>query len=113
MSTNYVQVDVFPRRRNGVLHAQYGPGTCITTLDIQGPNTLIKFRDMQRWVPASELTPCPSQAVSPDPKTSRNSGWISGGYTADHKRDLRVKGGLLSRSAVVDIESHDDTAPRM
>lgn len=113
MLKNQLPNEVFPRRRNGVLHTQYGPGTCVIALDIPGPNRLIKFKDLQRWVPADELTPSPSHAVSPDPKTSRSSGWIHGGYARNQDRDLRVKGGLLSRSAVEDIESHEDAVPRM
>lgn len=118
--------DGFPKRRNGVVHAAYGTGTCIIALPIEGPNRLIKFKDMQRWVPADELTPCPSKAESPDPATSRNSGWVSGGYAGGWirggyavNRDLRVKGGLLSRKAVQDIESNEtyepseDAAPKM
>lgn len=100
-------IDTFPKRRDGVWHAEFGGGVCVHTLyDTPGANRRIKFDDGERWVAASELTPMPSRAVSPDPATSRNSGWVSGRYSM--KRDLKVKGGLLCDGAVEDIESFED-----
>ena len=72
----------FPQRRNGVSHAEFGAG--VVTLGrhsiSDGSLVQVKFDDYTdaKLVHCDELTSLPSRSVSPDPATSRNSGWVGG-----------------------------------
>ena len=76
----------FPQRRNGVSHPVYGNGVVETVLTGSNMPTrqlwntvLVDFDGAGKiWVGPQELTSQPSRGVSPDPKTSRYSGWVGG-----------------------------------
>ena len=74
----------FPQRRNGVLHQVYGAG--VVTLGrnsvSDGSLVMVKFEDYPdpKLVRCDELTSLPSLGISPDPATSRNSGWVGGNH---------------------------------
>jgi len=72
----------FPQKRNGVLHPKFGPGVCTMYAHSVsgGEKIMVKFDSMEetQLVFCSELTSLPSHSVSPDPATSRNSGWVGG-----------------------------------
>lgn len=81
MTTQESDTRRFPQRRNGVHHQKYGPGVVIMGRDtLQDGTCFVKFDSQEDsvWVACDELTSMPSRGESPDPKTSRNSGWVGG-----------------------------------
>ena len=74
----------FPQKRNGVLHPVFGPGVCTMYAHSvsDGEKIMVKFdgETETKLVFCSELTSLPSHSVSPDPKFSRNSGWVGGNH---------------------------------
>ena len=71
----------FPQRRNGVHHSLFGDG--VVTIGPGGlpdGKVMVKFDEYadEKAVPATELTSLPSRGESPDPATSRFSGWVGG-----------------------------------
>ncbi len=70
----------FPQRRNGVTHNYYGDGVVVL-----GPHlcpdgmVLVEFTSgSTAYVYITDLQSNPKMSRSPDPKTSRNSGWVTG-----------------------------------
>ena len=72
----------FPQRRNGVSHPTHGFG--VVTQGRASANEKgeceVKFdtQDKPIWISMGELTSAPHRSESPDPKYSRNSGWVGG-----------------------------------
>ena len=70
----------FPQKRNGVGHAVHGFG--VVTMGehfvVQPSSVQVKFEkiDTPIIVKIEELWSSPAHGESPDPKTSRNSGWV-------------------------------------
>lgn len=71
----------FPQRRNGVKHPTYGVGT-VTLGPGASPEGMVqvKFESLPGplFVSVTNLTSNPATSISPDPATSRNSGWVYG-----------------------------------
>jgi hypothetical protein len=71
----------FPSKRNGCRHAEFGDGV-ITSYPYENTEKVrvIKVRfdkfNIDFCVPCDSLTSLPSRGISPDPATSRNSGWM-------------------------------------
>lgn len=69
----------FPQRRNGVHHPKFGYGVVeLAPHNVGGGTCLVKFVEAQNpiWVDPNELSSAPAYGVSPDPKLSRNSGYV-------------------------------------
>lgn len=72
----------FPQRRNGVRHPKHGLG--VVTQGRASANERgeceVKFdgEETPIWIFMGELTSAPERSESPDPKSSRNSGWVGG-----------------------------------
>jgi hypothetical protein len=71
----------FPQRRNGVHHPVFGAGVVtMGRMSPTGKSVQVKFVDHaeEKSVAIAQLTPLPSHSQSPDPQTSRYSGYIGG-----------------------------------
>lgn len=71
----------FPQTRNGVRHSIYGDGIVTYNRGFSSEQAvMVRFdgTDKDTEVFADELASLPSRGISPDPATSRNSGWIGG-----------------------------------
>ena len=80
----------FPEKRNGVSHPLYGVGvvTAGRYAVSDGDSVMVKF-DLYtdpKIVKCDDLESVPSRGVSPDPATSRNSGWVGGNSYRKRKR---------------------------
>lgn len=70
----------FPQTRNGVTCVGHGPG--VVTGSYDGQRVFVKFDKYDRpiLVPKDELQSLPSRGESPDPATSRFSGYMGNSY---------------------------------
>lgn len=71
----------FPQRRNGVRHAVHGLGVVTHGRGYFEEDCVeVRFDGQSKdlTIPVTELTSAPERGESPDPATSRRSGWVGG-----------------------------------
>ena len=93
-----IDIHKFPQKRNGVSHPLYGVGVVTAGRyavsdgdgdgDGDGDSVMVKFDSYTdpKIVKCDDLESVPSRGVSPDPATSRNSGWVGGNSYRKRKR---------------------------